>query len=253
MHNASFMMPTGAKASPAGYTVKAPHQRAAAAAVEQQEDEQTNDDDDDDDDSDTEESGWETASDDDEQVADEHKAAAGRGSRVTAKHRGAAAAAVAAAVAADSGDGEEQQEVAEEDWEEWDVCVSFFDNKRSGSMQENLEYMFKRFGFYLPDAEYLTDPEGLLKYLGAKLQYGQVGEAVHTSQADERQADERQAGDASSSILHAYCCSIKHDDGPSLWFFSWGVLPAVHQLLPLMSTLATPVLHHLLAVARCSC
>ena len=25
--------------------------------------------------------------------------------------------------------------------------------------------MFKNFGFYMPDAEYLKDPEGLLKYL----------------------------------------------------------------------------------------
>ena len=32
-------------------------------------------------------------------------------------------------------------------------------------MEANLEYMFKNFGFYFPDAEYLTDPEGLLKYL----------------------------------------------------------------------------------------
>lgn len=41
-------------------------------------------------------------------------------------------------------------------------------------MDANLEYMFKHFGFYLPDAEYLTDPEGLLRYLGAKLQHGKV-------------------------------------------------------------------------------
>lgn len=41
-------------------------------------------------------------------------------------------------------------------------------------MQANLEYMYKHFGFYLPDSEFLTDPEGLLKYLGAKLAYGKV-------------------------------------------------------------------------------
>lgn len=33
------------------------------------------------------------------------------------------------------------------------------------ALQANLEYMFKKFGFYLPDSEYLKDPEGLLKYL----------------------------------------------------------------------------------------
>jgi pre-60S factor REI1 len=50
-------------------------------------------------------------------------------------------------------------------WEEWDVCRSLFDNHISATMEDNLEYMWKHFGFYLPDAEALTDPEGLLRYL----------------------------------------------------------------------------------------
>lgn len=33
------------------------------------------------------------------------------------------------------------------------------------SFEANLEYMWKNFGFYLPDAQYLKDPEGLIKYL----------------------------------------------------------------------------------------
>jgi pre-60S factor REI1 len=53
----------------------------------------------------------------------------------------------------------------ESPWEEWDICRSLFDNYRSPSMDLNLEYMYRRFGFYFPDAEYLKDPEGLLKYL----------------------------------------------------------------------------------------
>lgn len=32
-------------------------------------------------------------------------------------------------------------------------------------MEANLEYMLKNFGFYMPDAEYLSDPAGLLRYL----------------------------------------------------------------------------------------
>lgn len=50
-------------------------------------------------------------------------------------------------------------------FEEWDVCRSLFDNHVSASMEANLEYMLKHFGFYLPDAEYLSDPAGLIKYL----------------------------------------------------------------------------------------
>ena len=52
-----------------------------------------------------------------------------------------------------------------EDVEEWDLKRSFFDNHMSSSMEANLEYMFKHFGFYLPDAEYLSDPAGVIKYL----------------------------------------------------------------------------------------
>ena len=58
--------------------------------------------------------------------------------------------------------------------EEWDICRSLFDNHISSSMEENLEYMWQKFGFYLPDAEYIADPEGMLRYLGAKLQYGHI-------------------------------------------------------------------------------
>ena len=42
---------------------------------------------------------------------------------------------------------------------------SLFDNHVSASFEANMEYMFKKFGFYFPDAESLADPEGLLKYL----------------------------------------------------------------------------------------
>ena len=53
--------------------------------------------------------------------------------------------------------------------EEWDVRMSLFDNHLSESLEANLEYMLKHFGFYIPDADYLVDPEGLMKYLGWKV------------------------------------------------------------------------------------
>ena len=49
--------------------------------------------------------------------------------------------------------------------EEWDVRRSMFDSHLSGSMEANLEYMWKKFGFYFPEADLLSDPEGLLMYL----------------------------------------------------------------------------------------
>lgn len=58
-----------------------------------------------------------------------------------------------------------QVEKAGDTSEEWNVCRCFFDNHISDSFEANLEYMFKNFGFFLPDAEQLRDPQGLIKYL----------------------------------------------------------------------------------------
>lgn len=69
-----------------------------------------------------------------------------------------------------------EEEMATEDgnWEAWDVRQSLFDNHISASMEANLEYMWRKFGFYLPDSMYLIDPEAMLQYLGAKLKYGHI-------------------------------------------------------------------------------
>uniref|UniRef100_A0A1D2AEN6 ZN622/Rei1/Reh1 zinc finger C2H2-type domain-containing protein n=1 Tax=Auxenochlorella protothecoides TaxID=3075 RepID=A0A1D2AEN6_AUXPR len=72
--------------------------------------------------------------------------------------------------ASEAGEGAQQPE----DWEEWNVCQSLFDGHVSASLEENLKYMYLNFGFYFPDTEFLVDPEGLMRYLGAKLQYGGV-------------------------------------------------------------------------------
>jgi pre-60S factor REI1 len=74
----------------------------------------------------------------------------------------------------DDADGTDNNEGSQDSWEEWDICRSLFDNKISSSLETNLGYMWKTFGFYIPDAQYCSDPEGLIKYLGAKLQYGHV-------------------------------------------------------------------------------
>ena len=70
--------------------------------------------------------------------------------------------------------GEEGEEGDPSTWEKWDVCRSLFDNHVSDTMEDNLEYMWKTYGFYLPDSKYLRDPEGMLQYLGAKMQYGHL-------------------------------------------------------------------------------
>jgi len=124
--------------------------------------------------------GWETASDDDD--TDTVAAQAAETASISGAKSADAASRLPASNAAPSSSldtpatpsrGAETSfrgEVADEassaqDFEEWDTCRSFFDNHMSSSMEANLEYMFKHFGFYLPDAEYLSDPAGLVKYL----------------------------------------------------------------------------------------
>lgn len=64
---------------------------------------------------------------------------------------------------------EEDDMQIDKEGDAWDVCVSFFDNHRSKSLEDNIEYMYKTYGFSIPDVEYLCDPEGFIKYLGAKI------------------------------------------------------------------------------------
>eukprot|EP00210_Caulerpa_lentillifera_P004890 g4666.t1 len=57
---------------------------------------------------------------------------------------------------------------------EWDVTVSLFDNHKSDTIEENVQYMFVKFGFLIPHSEYLIDTGGLIQYLGAKLSQGYI-------------------------------------------------------------------------------
>ena len=71
-------------------------------------------------------------------------------------------------------DEDEMDDSDDVEWIDWDECQSLFDNHLSSTVEENLEYMLKNFGFYIPDSEYLKDPRGLVKYLGAKIAVGKV-------------------------------------------------------------------------------
>ena len=56
----------------------------------------------------------------------------------------------------------------------WDPCVSLFDGRVCESIEACLDYMYRAFGFYIPHIEHCQDPEGLLRYLGAKLEQGGI-------------------------------------------------------------------------------
>lgn len=50
--------------------------------------------------------------------------------------------------------------------------ISLFDDAEFESTEECLEHMKKKFGFFIPDTEYLVDFNGLLTYLSEKIRLG---------------------------------------------------------------------------------
>jgi len=51
---------------------------------------------------------------------------------------------------------------------------SLFDRNTSPDFESNLEYMTKKFGFFIPEIEYLKDLPGMIKYLGEKISIGNI-------------------------------------------------------------------------------
>jgi len=106
-----------------------------------------------------------------------------------AKSTAATSAATAASTSATSsstrrgekiGEEEEEEEEGEEEEEDDEELpplganVSIFDDKVFDTVDECVQYMKTRYGFYVPDTEYLQDLEGFLCYLGEKVKLGGV-------------------------------------------------------------------------------
>jgi pre-60S factor REI1 len=53
-----------------------------------------------------------------------------------------------------------------------DITQSLFCNHKSNSLEENIEYMKKRYRFTIPFEEFCTNREGLIRYLGEKVGVG---------------------------------------------------------------------------------
>lgn len=73
-------------------------------------------------------------------------------------------------------DVEEGDEEEEEEEEEVEVLAehSLFDNKKFDNVDDCLQHMSQTYGFFIPDAEYLEDQEGLLLFLGEKVKLGHI-------------------------------------------------------------------------------
>lgn len=53
-----------------------------------------------------------------------------------------------------------------------DPKQSLFDNKVFPDVQSNVDYMYEKYGFFIPDVEYLVDLEGLIGYCAEKIKLG---------------------------------------------------------------------------------
>lgn len=85
----------------------------------------------------------------------------------------------------DRRNGEQPDEiVAEDDDDDWESVdededipvvptnICMFCNYKNSGTEENIQHMKVFHSFYIPDLEYMRDPEGLLCYLGQKVLYG---------------------------------------------------------------------------------
>ena len=78
----------------------------------------------------------------------------------------------------DDGRGREEEEEEEEEEEvegealEITANMSIFDDKIFDTVDACIEYMASKFGFFIPDREFIVDLEGMLIYLGEKVKLG---------------------------------------------------------------------------------
>lgn len=76
-----------------------------------------------------------------------------------------------------SSDDEDIEEVDSDEWDEdienpIDKNQCLFCSQTNGNFHKNLEHMVSFHSFFIPDIEYCIDVEGLLKYLGEKVEKG---------------------------------------------------------------------------------
>ena len=80
---------------------------------------------------------------------------------------------------------DDEEEIEEVDSDEWDedygdeedaisVTECLFCLKNSNSLEKNLLHMSEKHSFFVPDLEFVTDLDGLLSYLGAKVGQGKM-------------------------------------------------------------------------------
>jgi pre-60S factor REI1 len=68
----------------------------------------------------------------------------------------------------------EEEEEEEEEAPTIDPRQCLFDNHMSASVEKNVDRMYQKYGFFIPDREYLVDLEGLIGYCAEKVKLGHM-------------------------------------------------------------------------------
>jgi len=69
-------------------------------------------------------------------------------------------------------DMEDDTEIEDEEPPEINPKQSLFDKFISSDVKSNIEYMYNKYGFFVPDKEFLVDEEGLIGYCAEKIKIG---------------------------------------------------------------------------------
>jgi len=55
---------------------------------------------------------------------------------------------------------------------QWNACKSLFDSYQADTVPDAVRYMGNKFGFFVPDSEFVSDLNGMLRYLAMKIELG---------------------------------------------------------------------------------
>ena len=75
---------------------------------------------------------------------------------------------------AEEDDDSDWESISDSDDVEFDSGLCLFCEKTSSDLTENLKHMTLDHSFFLPDAEYIIDAEGLVSYLNKKVRFGKL-------------------------------------------------------------------------------
>ena len=91
----------------------------------------------------------------------------------------------------------------EEEQAKFDPRGCIFDAHVSETVEENLKHMHRKYGFFVPDMEYVCDIEGLIKFVAAKVKLGcvclQCGKSFKTGHATQKH------------MIDTFHCKLKYD------------------------------------------